>query len=95
MEKTISGTIEIEAIKRCYVIGAVIKTECPVCGSGLETDLGDNYLCYPEICEAITIGFYCKKCEDNGVDFPEYEINAKVVSAVMTVEYDLSSIKQS
>lgn len=50
-------------IKRFYIPGAVIESECPKCNSPIEVDLGDEYLSYPVMGQPEEVSFYCDDCD--------------------------------
>jgi len=91
----ISGKLEIGNIKRCYCQGAIIKVKCPKCGSELITDIGSEYLSYPEVGQSSTVGFYCKKCDDGESTCCELELDVIVKSADIVLEYDPDTLREA
>lgn len=86
MESEIKGTIVTEEIKRCYIKGAIFKEICPKCKNEMITDLGDDYLSYPENNSEQTIGLYCEKCDlyySLLVKFSS-EVKLKIIGGLMT-----------
>lgn len=62
-EATFNGTIDVSDIKRCYVPGVVINTNCPNCGEQIERDFGNQYLSYPRTGSWKKDAMYCTECD--------------------------------
>lgn len=74
----ITGEIQIDDIKRLYV-DAVVKKDCPKCGSHCEHDFNEQYISYGDL---DNIWFYCDNCDN------EWEQPARIVSVELTIEVD-------
>ena len=61
-------------VKRFYLDGVKIKTNCPKCDHDIKMDLGDDYLKDPEFNDPFTFPMYCCYCG--------YEWNEKVILEV-------------
>ena len=94
MEET-TGKLEIKWIKRCYCEGAIIKVNCPKCGSELIADIGDQYLSYPKVGKSSTVGFYCEKCDDGKTLDCEFELDVIIKSANIVIEYDPTTVREA
>lgn len=56
-----SGTLEI---KRCYIPGLKVETNCPSCGTVLVRDYAhDRYFSYPVINAPSDLWFNCPECD--------------------------------
>lgn len=92
MKKEVKGSILIENIKRCYV-GLVIKLPCPICGTTLKADLGNDYFSYPVIPSTEKVCFYCEKCDDADKDC-EFILPVTLKSCDLVMEYDPLEIRK-
>lgn len=87
--ETVSGNLEVDNIKRCYVDGATIEVSCEKCGEILVTDFGAQYLSYPTVGEESLAYFYCEKCDE------EYELPITIKSATMVMEFDKKNLSRA
>jgi hypothetical protein len=53
------GNIDTSGIKRCYLPGLVVESDCPACGRTCQREYTTNYLDYPENGQEMTVYFYC------------------------------------
>jgi len=56
-------------VKRFYIPGVTVRAECPECGAVHESDLGVDYLSYPELGKPEPVYFICEDGEDHYVEF--------------------------
>ena len=76
--EVVTGTVETEGIKRCYVPGAIFKRKCTKCDSDMEFDCGNDYFGYPKNGGEETIYFYCDKCDSEYVLPVKFECEVKL-----------------
>lgn len=57
------GAPRANEIKRCYLPGALLESDCSECGTVSSKDMGEHYLMYPENGSECEFWFYCVKCE--------------------------------
>lgn len=68
MNKITGDSIGLELdVKRFYIPGVIVHSECPKCGSPKQADLGDDYLPFPVVGVPESIHFYCES-EAEGPD---------------------------
>ncbi len=87
MAEKLEGNIDISKIKRCYVEDTKIEIECE-CGKELEHDFSDQYLMYPQPGTIENCYFHCEQCDT------EWNLPVTIVSAVITLEYDLKELEK-
>ena len=93
--ETATGSIDLGEIKRCYVEGLKIRLVCPRCNSVLEHDFSEQYISYPNIGDADSAFFHCEKCAGfEGNEIADYILPIKIISAVMTIEFDPKKLKR-
>lgn len=63
LEKTSEEPFELN-IKRFYIPGYVLTSECPKCKEVRKMDLGEQHLSYPKSGEPEALHFYCEGCEE-------------------------------
>lgn len=57
----IKGTLEGElSIKRLYLDGLEVKSQCPKCKKIVKFD---DHIEYPKMNSEVNVNFYCTKCE--------------------------------
>lgn len=66
-------------VKRFYVPGVTIHTECPKCGSQKQLDLGDDYLSHPVAGSPERVGFYCESETEGPEKYCNTEWDVKVI----------------
>ncbi len=58
------GVPDLSSVKRCYLPGAILESDCSHCGKSAIVDFGDDYIMYPQQNSTHTLTFYCEACED-------------------------------
>ena len=63
---------EFDLNEKRFYLPIEVKLNCPHCENEVVHDLDDDYLSYPTVNKAETIGLYCNKCES------EFECKATI-----------------
>lgn len=71
VEGNLNGEIDV---KRFYLEGIKIISNCPKCGKEAVFDGDSDYLSYPKANEVDTVCFYCGSCDDDWLE----EIKLKI-----------------
>lgn len=85
---TVKGIPSIENVKRCFFNGAVVKLDCPKCGTVMVRDFSYAYLSYPRVGKEMSFPFYCRECD------AEFEVPAIITKAEVVIEVDDSKMQE-
>lgn len=79
MNMKINGKITELEVKRFYMYGVTIESQCPCCKETHTFDGEKDCLDYPPVNEEINISFYCEDCNEEWNEKIILEINVKGV----------------
>jgi hypothetical protein len=57
VEGTATGELDV---KRCYLPGVVLRSQCPKCSADYAEDMAHHYLSYPKVGKPEAYGCYCR-----------------------------------
>ena len=79
VEGVMSGDLDV---KRFYLPGVVIHSQCPKCGAEYARDMADSYLSYPTAGEPFAYGCYCARegCEHEWEMMMRIDVTLSVVT---------------
>ena len=89
-------------VKRFYVPGFIIKSDCPNCGKEQDQDLGDQYLSYPSLGVPSKVHFACEPCPkgdssygDEDPEIPEERYSEWHEAVIVTLAIVPAQLKDS
>lgn len=74
------ATGEID-VKRFYMPGVKLESDCPECKTKNKQDMGDDYVSYPSFNTEFGFGFYCHECNHEWEEDVIIEVKLKAVKS--------------
>lgn len=73
-------------VKRFYIPGVVLTSNCPHCGESQSRDMGEHYLSYPETNSPVRVHFYHETKEDSQGRSESHEWSEEVILSITLSE---------